>query len=214
MYCEAMRWERILHANPGRGEVLPGRRRGLEKGRYRVAVHDGWQGRYYEDFVVGDVYRHPLGRTISEADNTWFTLLTMNTHPAHFDAHYAAGTPFGKVLVNSGLTIAMLIGQSVTDVSQKAVANLALTNVQLTHPVFVGDTLYGESICTGKRESASKPYAGLVSVHSRALNAEGDECLSFDRTVLVYKRSQAAVIDSFPEAKSGRLTLPTEGQPA
>src|SRR5690606_37817707 len=81
-------------------------------GGRRVAVHDGWQGRYYEDFVVGDVYRHPLGRTISEADNTWFTLLTMNTHPAHFDANYAGRTPFGRVLVNSGLTIAMLIGQS------------------------------------------------------------------------------------------------------
>lgn len=173
-----------------------------------MRVHAGWQGRYYEDFAVGDVYRHPLGRTISEADNTWFTLLTMNTHPAHFDAHYAEKTPFGRVLVNSGLTIAMLIGQSVSDISQKAVANLALTNVQLTHPVFVGDTLYGESICTAKRESASKPYAGLVSVHSRGLNADGDECLSFDRTVLIYKRSHAEAIDSFPEAKNGPLTLP------
>lgn len=175
-----------------------------------MAVHDGWQGRYYDDFVVGDVYRHPLGRTISEADNTWFTLLTMNTHPAHFDANYAAKTPFGKVLVNSGLTIAMLIGQSVTDVSQKAIANLALTNVKLTHPVFVGDTLYAESICTGKRESASRPYAGLVEVRSRALNADGDECLSFDRTVLLYKRSHARRIDAFPVAKNGPLTLPEE----
>ncbi|SFB49577.1 Acyl dehydratase [Amycolatopsis marina] len=178
-----------------------------------MAVHDGWQGRYYEDFVVGDVYRHPLGRTISEADNTWFTLLTMNTHPAHFDAHYAKNTPFGKILVNSGLTIAMLIGQSVTDISQKAVANLELTNVRLTHPVFVGDTLYAESICTGRRESSSRPYAGLVNVHTRALNGDGDECLSFDRTVLVYKHSQAEAINSFPEAKNGPLTLSgtTEG---
>jgi acyl dehydratase len=175
-------------------------------------VHEGWQGRYYEDFAVGDVYRHPLGRTISEADNTWFTLLTMNTHPAHFDAHYAGKTPFGKVLVNSGLTIAMLLGQSVTDISQKAVANLAMTNVRLTHPVFVGDTLYGESICTGKRESASKPYAGLVNVHTRGLNSEGEECLSFDRTVLIYRRSHAEAISSFPEAKTGPLTLPGGGE--
>jgi itaconyl-CoA hydratase len=176
-----------------------------------VATHQGWQGRYYEDFVVGDVYRHPLGRTISEADNTWFTLLTMNTHPAHFDAHYASKTPFGKILVNSGLTIAMLLGQSVTDISQKAVANLEMTEVRLTHPVFVGDTLYGESICTAKRESASKPYAGLINVHTRALNEHGDQCLSFDRTVLVYRKSHAAEIDSFPEAKTGPLTLAEHG---
>ena len=172
-----------------------------------MTVHDGRQGRFYEDFVVGDVYRHPLGRTISEADNTWFTLLTMNTHPAHFDANYASKTPFGKILVNSGLTIAMLIGQSVSDISQRAIANLSLTNVRLTHPVFVGDTLYAESICTGKRESASRPYAGLVNVHTRALNADGDECLSFDRTALIYKRSEAETIDPFPEAKNGPLEL-------
>lgn len=176
-----------------------------------MVMHNGWQGRFYEDFEVGDVYRHPLGRTISEADNTWFTLLTMNTHPAHFDAHYASKTPFGKPLVNSGLTIAMLIGQSVTDISQRAVANLALTNVQLTHPVYIGDTLYAESLCTGKRASASKPYAGLVEVHSRALNAEGDQCLSFDRTVLIYRRSEAAVIDPFPDAKNGPLAIEIEG---
>jgi itaconyl-CoA hydratase len=182
------------------------------EGGAAVAVHNGWQGRYYEDFVVGDVYRHPLGRTISEADNTWFTLLTMNTHPAHFDAHYAAKTPFGKILVNSGLTIAMVLGQSVTDISQRAVANLALTDVALTHPVFVGDTLYAESICTGKRESASRPYAGLVNVHTRALNAEGDVCLSFDRTVLVYKASEAAAIASFPEAKTGPLGVEAAGE--
>lgn len=175
-----------------------------------MAVHDGWQGRYYEDFVVGDVYRHPLGRTINEADNTWFTLLTMNTHPAHFDANYSERTPFGKILVNSGLTIAMLIGQSVTDISQRAVANLSLTNVQLTHPVFVGDTVYAESICTHKRESASRSYAGLISVHSRMLNAEGDECVSFDRTVLIYKRSHAESVNSFPDAKNGPLTLAAE----
>ncbi|WP_326837913.1 MaoC family dehydratase [Amycolatopsis rhabdoformis] len=175
-------------------------------------MHDGRQGRYYEDFAVGDVYRHPLGRTISEADNTWFTLLTMNTHPAHFDAHYAERTPFGRILVNSGLTIAMLLGQSVSDISQRAIANLEMTHVRLTHPVFIGDTLYGESICTAVRESASKPYAGLVSVHTRGLNGDGDECLSFDRTVLVYKRSEADTIDSFPAAKSGPLTLDGGGR--
>ncbi|WP_341539612.1 MaoC family dehydratase [Tamaricihabitans halophyticus] len=175
-------------------------------------MHTGWQGRYFEDFTVGDVYRHPLGRTISEADNTWFTLLTMNTHPAHFDAHYAERTPFGQILVNSGLTIAMVLGQSVTDISQKAVANLEMTNIKLTHPVFVGDTLYAESICTAKRESASKPYAGLVSVHTRALNGDGDECLSFDRTVLVYKATEATAINSFPEAKRGPLTLAEGGR--
>ena len=179
-----------------------------------MVVHESWQGRYYEDFEIGDVYRHPLGRTIGEADNTWFTLLTMNTHPAHFDANYASKTPFGKPLVNSGLTIAMLIGQSVTDVSQRAVANLALTNVQLTHPVFVGDTLYAESICTGKRETRSKPYAGVVHVHSRTLNADGDECVSFDRTILIYRKSEAANIDPFPVAKNGPLKLDDSEEPS
>src|SRR5215475_14870709 len=114
-------------------------------------------GRVFEDFSVGDVYEHRPGRTISEADNTWFTLLTMNQHPLHFDAAYAAKSEFGRPVVNSGLTLSMLVGMSVADVSQKAIANLGWNDVRLTAPVFVGDTIYAESEVLAKRESASRP---------------------------------------------------------
>jgi itaconyl-CoA hydratase len=163
------------------------------------------QGRFYEDFEVGDVYQHPLGRTISEADNTWFTLLTMNTNQSHFNAHYAEQTPFGKIIVNSGFTIALVLGQTVSDISQNAIANLQMTNVVMSHPVFVGDTLYAESLCTALRESGSRPYAGIVGVRTRALNQHGDDCLSFDRSVMVYRRSANAAPVHFPVAKSGPL---------
>lgn len=166
-----------------------------------------WQGRFFEDFTVGEIYRHPFGRTISEADNTWFTLLTMNTNQLHFNAHYASRSPFGKVIVNSGLTVALLLGQSVFDVSQNAMANLEMTNVRLIHPVFVGDTLYAESICTALRASESLPYAGIVSVHSRSINQDGEECLSLDRSVMVYRREAPQGRGYFPEAKTGPLTL-------
>ena len=102
-------------------------------------------GRYFEDFEIGHVYEHRPGRTISEADNTWFTLLTMNTHPLHFDFEYAKHSEFGKPLVNSAFTLAVVAGMSVSDTSQKAIANLGWTDIKLTAPVFVGDTIYAES---------------------------------------------------------------------
>jgi acyl dehydratase len=114
-------------------------------------------GRYYEDFEVGDVYEHRPGRTISEADNTWFTLLTMNKHPLHFDAEYAKKSEFGKPLVNSALTLAMVAGMSVSDLSQKVIANLGWDKIRLTAPVFAGDTIYAESEILSKRESKSRP---------------------------------------------------------
>ena len=116
------------------------RREEIEPGRYRESY-----GRYYEDFHVGDIYEHRPGRTITETDNTWFTLLTMNTHPLHFDAHYAKKTEFGRPLVNSALTLSIVAGMSVSDLSQKAIANLGWENIKLTAPVFAGDTLYAES---------------------------------------------------------------------
>ena len=161
-----------------------------------------WRGRFLEDFEVGDVYRHPLGRTISEADNTWFTLLTMNTNQMHFNAHYAKDSEFGRLLVNSGLTVAIVLGQSVTDISQNAIANLGWDEIRLTHPLFVGDTLYGESIVTGLRESASRPWAGIVTCRTRGLNQDGDEIVSWQRTVLVYKRDAPQDKDHFPLAKT------------
>ena len=123
------------------------RREEIEPGRYRESY-----GRYYEDFHVGDIYEHRPGRTITETDNTWFTLLTMNTHPLHFDAHYAKKTEFGRPLVNSALTLSIVAGMSVSDLSQKAIANLGWENIKLTAPVFAGDTLYAESEVLAKRE--------------------------------------------------------------
>ena len=134
---------------------------------------EGWQGRFYEDFQPGDVYQHALGRTISEADNTWFTLLTLNTNQIHFNAEYAAKTEWGKTLVNSGLTVAIVLGQSVTDTSHNAIANLGWDEIRLTHPVFVGDTLYAESKVVTKRESKTRPHAGIVTVHTRGLIQHG-----------------------------------------
>lgn len=155
----------------------------IEKGRYRETF-----GRYYEDFVVGDIYEHRPGRTITEADNVWFTLLTMNTHPAHFDYAYAARTEFGKPIVCSPLTVALMVGMSVSDVSQKAVANLGWSDIRLVHPLFHGDTLYAESKVIGKRESASRPQQGIVTVETTGLNQDGTVCAVFGRTVLIWKR--------------------------
>ena len=148
-------------------------------------------GRYYEDFVVGDVYEHRPGRTISETDNTWFTLLTMNTHPLHFDTEYGKASEFGKCIVASPLTLAILVGMSVTDVSQKAIANMGWKDIRMTAPVFAGDTLYGESEVLEKRESKSRPTAGLVTVRTIGKNQDGKIVCEFERTVLVAKRGHA-----------------------
>jgi len=168
-----------------------------------AGIQPGWQGRFLEDFEVGDIYQHPGGRTITEADNIWFTLLTMNTHPAHFDAEYGRATEFGQCLVNSGLTIAMVLGMSVTDVSLNAVANLGMDEVRLTHPLFVSDTLYAESEVLGVRESKSRPQAGIVTVLTRGLNQHGDIVLQFKRSALIYRRGVSPRSSVFPKAKTG-----------
>jgi len=148
-------------------------------------------GRSYEDFTVGDVYEHRPGRTINEADNTWFTLLTMNNHPLHFDHAYATTTEFGRPLVNSCLTLSIVVGMSVDDVSYRAIGNLGWDKVRLTAPVFAGDTIYAESEVIGMRESKSRPTQGLVTVRTVGKKADGTEFMSFERTVLVPKRSAA-----------------------
>ncbi|HVY43780.1 MAG TPA: MaoC family dehydratase [Hyphomicrobiaceae bacterium] len=154
----------------------------IKPGRYREDI-----GRTYDEFVVGDVYEHRPGRTITEADNVWFTLLTMNTHPLHFDNEYAAGTEFKRPLVNSCLTLAIVTGMSVSDVSQKAIANLGWSSVKLTAPVFVGDTIYAESEVLAKRESKSRPAQGIVTVRTRGLKADGTVFMEFERNVIVPK---------------------------
>lgn len=145
-------------------------------------------GRYYEDFVVGDVYEHRPGRTVTETDNTWFTLLTMNTHPLHFDAEYARKSEFGRCIVCSPLTVALMAGMSVSDVSQQAIANLGWDDIRLTHPLYAGDTLYAESQVLGKRDSASRPGAGIVSVSTTGLNQHGTVVCTFRRTMLIARR--------------------------
>lgn len=166
-------------------------------------------GRYLEDFEIGALYQHPWGRTISEADSTWFTLLTCNTNQNHFNAHYAAGNPIteGRVIVNSGLTVAVVLGLSVIDMSQHAVANLGWTDIRLTHPVYVGDTIYAESRCIEARDSATRPGLGIVRMKTRGLNQHGDEIVSWHRSVMTPKRSSRIGADYFPAAKSGPLSM-------
>jgi len=142
-------------------------------------------GRYFEDFEIGDVYEHRPGRTITETDNTWFTLLTMNQHPLHFDKEYGAKTEFGKVLVNSCLTISLVTGMSVSDISQKTIANLGWDKVRLSGPVFVGDTLYAESQVLSKRESNSRPNQGIVSVETKGIKQDESVVISFERSMLI-----------------------------
>jgi itaconyl-CoA hydratase len=145
-------------------------------------------GRYYEDFEVGATYEHRPGRTISEADNTWFTLLTMNTHPIHFDVEYARHTEFGRPLVASTLTLSILVGMSVSDVSQKAIANLGWDKIRLPKPVFAGDTLYAKSTVLEKRESKSRPQQGIVTVRTIGINQRKEVVCEFERTILVMRR--------------------------
>jgi len=148
-------------------------------------------GRYFEEFKVGDIYEHRPGKTITEADNHMFTLLTLNTHPMHFDAEFAAASEFKRNIVVSPYTLALLIGMSVTDVSQKAIANLGMEEVKFTAPVFAGDTIYGESEVLAKRESKSRPGQGVVSVRTLGKNQEGVMVCTFVRNILLPSRGQA-----------------------
>jgi itaconyl-CoA hydratase len=156
-----------------------------------MAIKEGWRGRFYEDFVIGDIYEHPLGRTITTTDNIWFTLLTQNTAPIHFDHYYSAQTEFGKPLVNSAFTMALVAGQSVTDVSQNVMANLGWEEVRLPNPVFEGDTLYSRSEVLEKRESKSRPNVGIVKVRTDGYNQHGNVVITYTRSVMVYKRGHA-----------------------
>jgi len=163
-----------------------------------MSVKEGWQGRFFEDFAVGDVYRHPLGRTVTTTDNIWFTLLTQNTAPIHFDHHYAAQTEFGKPLVDSTFTLALVTGQSVTDISQNVMANLGWDDVRLPHPVFEGDTIYSQSEVLETRESRSRPTVGIVTVKTTGYKPDGTVVITFKRAIMVYKRGHAPVMPPGP----------------
>ena len=160
-----------------------------------------WRGRFLEDFDVGDVFRSRLGRTISEVDNTWFTLLTMNTNQVHFNVEYASQTEFGKPLIVSSLTVAIVLGLSVADTSENAIANLGWDEIRLGRPVFAGDTLWAESEVLVVRESRSRPNCGIVEVRTRGVNQRSETVLEFRRSFMVLKRAAGAeVAGTFPRA--------------
>jgi acyl dehydratase len=153
-----------------------------------MTVKQGWTGRVFEDFEVGDVYVHPLGRTVLSADNSWFTLLTQNTNPIHFDHAYAAQTEFRRPLVDSTFTLALVTGQSVSDLSQNALANLGWDEVRLPNPLFEGDTVYSRSEVIETRASRSRPTVGIVRVKTTGFTQEGTIVIEFFRTFMVFKR--------------------------
>ncbi|MDR7554793.1 MAG: MaoC family dehydratase [Armatimonadota bacterium] len=157
----------------------------------------GWEGRFYEDFEVGDVYRSRMGRTITDTDNIWFSLLTANPNQIHFNAEYARRTAFGRPLVNSILTLGIVVGLSADDVSQNGVA-LGWEEIRLPHPVYAGDTLYAETEVLDKRESRSRPEWGIVRVRTRGLNQDGVVVIEYTRTVMVWKRDAAPRRGLFP----------------
>lgn len=157
----------------------------------------GWEGRYFEDFQVGDVYRCRYGRTVTEADNIWFTLLTNNTNQIHFNREYGKKTQWGRCLINSALTIAIVAGMGVTDVSENGFA-LGWDGISLPNPLFDGDTLYTESEVLEVRESRSRPEQGVVKVRTRGYNQHGQVVIEYARTVMVWKREHAPRLDIFP----------------
>ena len=157
-----------------------------------------WRGRFFEDFTVGDIFKSRLGRTVTQTDNIYFTLLTLNTNQMHFNTPYTEGTRFGKPLVNSAFTLALVTGMSVPDTSENATANLAWTDIKLPKPVFEGDTLWSESEILELRESKSSPNVGIVSMRTRGINQRREVVIEFKRTFMVYKRNAPEVKDMHP----------------
>ena len=165
-------------------------------------VKDGWLGRFFEDFNVGDVYRSRLGRTITEADNIQFTLLTNNTNQIHFNTHYASRTEFKRPLVNSAMTLSVIAGLGVADISENGFA-LGWDYIKLPNPVFPGDTLYSESEVISARESRSRPEQGVVKVRTRGVNQDGVIVIEYERSVMVWKKGRAPLTALFPEVQGG-----------
>ena len=157
-----------------------------------------WRGRFYEDFEVGDVFRSRLGRTVTQTDNIWFTCLTLNTNQVHFHAVLAERGLYGRPLVNSAFTLALITGMTVPDTSENAAANLAWTDIALPNPVFEGDTLWAESEILEIRASASRPNMGIVSMRCRGINQRREVVIEFKRTFMVYKRDAPEVQGTFP----------------
>ncbi len=158
----------------------------------------GWHGRYFEDFTVGDIYKHPYGRTITETDDVWITNVTLNLNPMHFNEAYAAETEFGERLVNGLVVIALAVGMSVIDVSMNAIANLGYDDIRHHAPVFHGDTIFAESEVLSKRESESRDHVGIVTTELRAFNQDNELVLSLERTGMVLRRDHAEPTENKP----------------
>lgn len=163
-------------------------------------IKEGWVGRFFEDFAVGDIYRCRIGRTITETDNTQFTLLTNNTNQIHFNADYASRTEFKKPLVNSAMTLSVVAGLGVADVSENGFA-LGWDYIKLPKPVFAGDTLYSESEVISVRESKSRPEQGIIKVRTRGINQNGHVVIEYERSIMVWKKGHAPLQSLFPEVK-------------
>jgi itaconyl-CoA hydratase len=172
-----------------------------------MPVQDGWQGRFFDDFKVGDVYRSRLGRTITEADNISFTLLTNNTNQVHFNRVYAANADLPDCLVNSALTLSVVAGLTVTDVSENGI-NLGWTDIELPAPVYPGDTLWAQTEVLETRESKSRPHMGIVTVRTEGIKQDGSCVLRYTRSILVWKRAHAPSRDSFPTSNDGGRSQP------
>ena len=176
-----------------------------------MAVKEGWIGRFFEDFEVGDVFQSHIGRTVTQADNIWMTLLTNNTNQIHFNQHYAEKTEFGRPLVNSAITIAIVAGLGVSDTSENGFA-LGWDEIKLPNPLYEGDTLYSESEVLDKRESRSRPEMGIVRFRSRGVTQDGAVVLEYSRSVMVWRRDAAPSIDSFPEPRLNENGTPRIGR--
>jgi itaconyl-CoA hydratase len=159
--------------------------------RYRES-----RGLLFEDFVIGVVVEHRPGRTITETDNVWLSLLAMNLHPLHIDAVYAAGTEWGRPVVSSLVTLSIVAGMSVASTSARGIANLGWDKIRLLQPVFAGDTVYAESEILRKRLSRSRPSQGIVTCATRGVKADGTVFLTFRRSFLVPTREHPLAADA------------------
>lgn len=164
------------------------------------AIKEGWTGRYFDDFEVGDVYRCRYGRTVTEADNIQFTLLTNNSNQIHFNRDYGERTEWGRCLVNSALTLAIVAGMGVMDVSENGFA-LGWDQIRLPHPVFADDTLYSETEVLEVRPSRSRPGQGIVKIQTRGYNQHGNKVIEYERSVMVYRRESAPNQSIFPDPR-------------
>ncbi|MDQ0848139.1 itaconyl-CoA hydratase [Arthrobacter sp. B3I9] len=169
-------------------------------------VVPGWTGRLFEDFSVGDIYYHPFGKTVTQADNQTFTLMTQNVAKTHVDSNFAKGTEFGLPLVNSTFTLALVTGQSTIDLSMNVFANMGWDEVRMPNPVYEGDTIYSRSKVLAVRESKSRPSLGLVTVATEGFNQDGTIVISYRRTFMVYRHGHLPGVES---ARPDESSLPS-----